>query len=159
LILPDGITCACESGQWERRPGDGGTIICCARCGTIAAIVSEGGAEHSPGVSLHEVTLTMCSLCLNGEGGQCHTPGCAFWLKAAPDIPMYLEPRANGAHAMTTTAPAGHASPHFMRHPITDDDWCQCPCDECCGHVEGLEGLDCLCGACGCHKPLDGALS
>jgi hypothetical protein len=47
----------------------------------------------------------------------------------------------------------GHAEPHFMRHPITDSDWCLCPCRECCGHVEGLEGLDCLCVACGCHKP------
>lgn len=46
-----------------------------------------------------------------------------------------------------------HASPHFMRHPITDDNWCECPCSECCGHVEGLEGLDCMCEPCGCHLP------
>jgi hypothetical protein len=48
LILPAGITCACERNQWERRPGDGGVIICCGACGTIAAIVSNGGAPCSP---------------------------------------------------------------------------------------------------------------
>lgn len=96
LTLPEGITCACERNQWERRPGDGGVIICCGDCGTIAAIVSEGGADCSPGISLHQVTLTLCSLCLNGEGGQCHTPGCALWLKAAPDIPLHLEPARTG---------------------------------------------------------------
>ena len=91
LMFPPGIDCACERNRWVRRPGDGGVIICCADCGTIAAIVSDGGAQYSPGVSLHRVTLTLCSLCLNGEGGQCHTPGCALWLKAAPDGPLYLE--------------------------------------------------------------------
>jgi hypothetical protein len=93
VLLPEGIECACERNHWERRPGDGGTIICCGDCGTIAAITTDGnGAEYSPGVSLHQVTLTLCSLCLNGEGGQCHTPGCALWLKSAPDVPLSLEP-------------------------------------------------------------------
>ena len=91
VVLPEGITCSCESNQWERRPGDGGEIVCCRACGYIAAIVSLGGAEHSQGISLHRVALTLCSLCLLGEGGQCHTPGCAFWLKAAPDIALHLE--------------------------------------------------------------------
>jgi hypothetical protein len=94
LVLPDGITCACERNQWERRPGEGAVIICCANCGTIAAIVSEGGAACSPGISLHQVRLILCSLCLNGEGGHCHTPGCAMWMKAAPDVPLCLEPAA-----------------------------------------------------------------
>lgn len=29
-------------------------------------------------------TLTICELCLDGEGGECHVPGCAFWMDDAP---------------------------------------------------------------------------
>lgn len=94
-MVPEGISCACEENKFERRPGDGGTLIVCAICGFIAAIVSNGGSEYSPGVSLHRVTLTLCSLCLNGEGGECHTPGCSFWMHAAPDIPVYVEAAAS----------------------------------------------------------------
>ena len=35
------------------------------------------------------VTLTLCSLCLNGAGGQCHTPGCALYMSAGPDLPLW----------------------------------------------------------------------
>ena len=51
------------------------------------------------------------------------------------------------------TGPAGHVGPHFMAHPITDRPWCICPCDECTGHVEGLEGMDCVCEGCTCGEP------
>lgn len=40
-------------------------------------------------IVLTEVKLTLCSLCLNGMGGQCHVPGCALWMKAAPDVPLW----------------------------------------------------------------------
>jgi hypothetical protein len=40
---------------------------------------------------LTEVTLTLCSLCLDGRGGECHTPGCALWMNRAPDIPLWHE--------------------------------------------------------------------
>ena len=33
---------------------------------------------------LHRVSLYVCALCLDGEGGECHVPGCAFWMHAAP---------------------------------------------------------------------------
>lgn len=32
------------------------------------------------------VAITLCDACLDGEGGECHTPGCALWVKAAPDV-------------------------------------------------------------------------
>lgn len=35
---------------------------------------------------LERVTLVLCSACLSGHGGECHTPGCALWLNRAPDI-------------------------------------------------------------------------
>lgn len=27
---------------------------------------------------VHEVAIHLCEPCLNGEGGECHTPGCAL---------------------------------------------------------------------------------
>jgi hypothetical protein len=37
---------------------------------------------------LNIVTLTLCDLCLDGAGGECHVPGCALWMSQAPDIPI-----------------------------------------------------------------------
>src|SRR5450755_2561648 len=37
---------------------------------------------------LRRVTLDLCVLCLNGAGGECHSPGCALWINRAPDIPV-----------------------------------------------------------------------
>lgn len=34
---------------------------------------------------LRTITLTVCNLCLAGVGGECHVPGCAFWMCPAPD--------------------------------------------------------------------------
>lgn len=28
--------------------------------------------------------VTICALCLDGVGGECHVPGCAFWMDDAP---------------------------------------------------------------------------
>jgi len=37
---------------------------------------------------VHSVRIRLCSACLGGEGGECHTPGCALWLNRAPDLPI-----------------------------------------------------------------------
>ncbi|MCU1500567.1 MAG: hypothetical protein JWM47_4520 [Acidimicrobiales bacterium] len=37
---------------------------------------------------LTSVNLTLCSRCLDGAGGECHTPGCALWMTTAPDVPL-----------------------------------------------------------------------
>jgi len=29
-----------------------------------------------------------CGLCLTGEGGECHSPGCIMFLSTAPDLPI-----------------------------------------------------------------------
>lgn len=39
-------------------------------------------------VALYRVRLTLCTLCLAGAGGQCHTPGCALWINRAPDLSL-----------------------------------------------------------------------
>lgn len=33
---------------------------------------------------LERVTAMICNLCLDGKGGECHTPGCVFWMADAP---------------------------------------------------------------------------
>jgi hypothetical protein len=35
-------------------------------------------------IPLRRVAAWVCDLCLAGEGGECHAPGCAFWLRDAP---------------------------------------------------------------------------
>jgi hypothetical protein len=37
------------------------------------------------------IRIPICELCLTGSGGQCRTPGCALYLRAAPDIPIAKE--------------------------------------------------------------------
>jgi hypothetical protein len=37
---------------------------------------------------IYEVTVNLCGRCLNGEGGECHTPGCGFFLNRAPDLAL-----------------------------------------------------------------------
>lgn len=36
--------------------------------------------------TLHEVKLTLCSACIDGEGEQCHAPGCALIRNRCPDF-------------------------------------------------------------------------
>lgn len=40
--------------------------------------------ESKPDV-LRRVIVTLCEPCLLGEGGECHTPGCALWMSRGPD--------------------------------------------------------------------------
>jgi hypothetical protein len=44
--------------------------------------------QSSDPSGLQNVSLTLCRECLEGKGGECHTPGCALWMSAAPDIPI-----------------------------------------------------------------------
>lgn len=39
-------------------------------------------------IPVRRVTLLVCELCLAGDGGECHVPGCAFWMRRAPDKPL-----------------------------------------------------------------------
>lgn len=38
--------------------------------------------------TLHTVTLTLCSLCLDGEGGECRVTGCALRITRGPDLSL-----------------------------------------------------------------------
>lgn len=39
----------------------------------------------SEDIQLVAIRVTVCSLCLSGVGGECHTPCCLFWMCPAPD--------------------------------------------------------------------------
>lgn len=52
-------------------------------------LTSRATAQQSePEIETFEVLIRLCSLCLEGAGGECHTPGCAMWLNRAPDLPL-----------------------------------------------------------------------
>lgn len=39
-------------------------------------------------ITVRAVTLQLCDPCLDGAGGECHTPGCMLWMNRAPDFPL-----------------------------------------------------------------------
>lgn len=39
---------------------------------------------------LRHVTFDICEPCIEGAGGECHAPGCAFWMMRAPETPLYF---------------------------------------------------------------------
>lgn len=41
-------------------------------------------------------TIRICSACLDGAGGECHTPGCILWINRAPDLAIREMLLANG---------------------------------------------------------------
>lgn len=46
-------------------------------------------------IILKQIVIWICEPCLNGEGKECHTPGCALWLHRV-DLPIRLA-RPNAA--------------------------------------------------------------
>jgi len=44
------------------------------------------------GADVRQVELSLCDLCLDGAGGECHTPGCALYLNRAPDLALRNSP-------------------------------------------------------------------
>lgn len=48
----------------------------CAACGKADGRVISGGDLYP---------VSVCARCVAGLGGECHTPGCAFWMMDAPD--------------------------------------------------------------------------
>lgn len=42
--------------------------------------------EAEPKLWVVTGSFTICAACLDGEGGECHTPGCIMWLNRAPDL-------------------------------------------------------------------------
>lgn len=48
----------------------------------LEAMVYDAGSE------VRHVLIYLCDDCRLGAGGQCYTPGCAFWMCTAPEDPM-----------------------------------------------------------------------
>ncbi len=56
----------------------------------LSAVGPNRGQTRAPDEpTLHEVKATVCSACLDGEGAECHTPGCVYWLHDTPAFPGY----------------------------------------------------------------------
>lgn len=91
--LADSIVNASEPR--DRTVGRGS----CPTCGVSVRVVgSDEGTMHYEPVaglsraqadeSLAPMALNVCAYCREGAGGECHTPGCAFWMNRAPDVPL-----------------------------------------------------------------------
>lgn len=48
--------------------------------------------DSEPEIPVRLVQLWLCDPCLDGKGGECHTPGCSLWMRAAPDLPVREQP-------------------------------------------------------------------
>lgn len=46
--------------------------------------------SDEPTITLREITIVICRLCLDGQGSECHTPGCALYLHRV-DLPIAPE--------------------------------------------------------------------
>lgn len=48
---------------------------------------------------LRRIEAYACEPCLSGAGGECHVPGCAFWMDDAPtgDFLAWLQHRSDDA--------------------------------------------------------------
>lgn len=42
-------------------------------------------------MKLKRVIIVLCEACLNGEGEECHTPGCAMYIHDSPGFPIAPE--------------------------------------------------------------------
>lgn len=63
-------------------------------------------------IPVRMMTIPICDLCLNGAGGECHVPGCGFFLNRAPDIPL----RSAALAAQAPHSPAvAHAMARFWK--------------------------------------------
>lgn len=76
------------------------TLIRCETCGEIrpltveCAACGEANGKIIHGDMLHPVQV--CGRCCAGLGGECHTPGCAFWVHDAPTSQLLPETDAGG---------------------------------------------------------------
>ena len=67
--------------------------------------------DRAEQVALVDVALSVCALCLAGAGGECHVPGCAFWMVAAPNRQLIEVLK----EAIPAPAPTYFVSPEFRR--------------------------------------------
>lgn len=62
--------------------------------------MSELDLDEQEFAPVHVVQLQLCDPCIDGEGDECHTPGCSLWLNRPPDIGLRDNP------SVTITTPA-----------------------------------------------------
>lgn len=42
-------------------------------------------------MKIKQIKISLCEACLNGEGEECHSPGCALFLHNSPGYPITPE--------------------------------------------------------------------
>lgn len=84
----------------------------------------------------------ICEPCLDGKGGECHTPGCVLWLNRAPDLQLRSNLEDHGCVISHAEAPTTTVSKEAKGLFAVRSQWCSrwCPtCEEMLGrpHREG----------------------
>lgn len=73
--------------------------------------VTQTEPDMSDAPQLELVAVMICSWCLDGRGGECHTPGCLYWMQDAP-----LVPQREAVIALTVQVPMSHMDEAAWRH-------------------------------------------
>lgn len=77
--------------------------------------MSELDLDEQEFAPVHVVQLQLCDPCIDGEGDECHTPGCSLWLNRPPDIGLRDNPSvtiAAAAEPQPAPAPAAAMAEH-----------------------------------------------
>jgi hypothetical protein len=77
---------------WEKCPGPMAPLTVSTRPRPAATL--EGDPRMSD-PRLNLVKLVLCDPCLDGKGGECHSPGCCLFLNRAPDLSLRGDPRVH----------------------------------------------------------------
>jgi predicted HAD superfamily Cof-like phosphohydrolase len=71
---------------------------------------------------LRKLEIHVCENCIARKPGECHMPGCFYWLHGVEDVPTYLD--AYAAHGLAEMLAEFHeaAGQPFGHGDITDED-------------------------------------
>ncbi len=74
-------------------------------------------------IDVQEYVIWLCDLCVKGAGGECHVPGCAMWMKSAPDVPLTLA-RVDTSHEIHVDVCPDCGEPAHAHH-LDPPPFCQ----------------------------------
>ena len=74
---------------------------------------------------VRRVIVNLCEMCLNGAGGECHTPGCVLWLNRGPDLALHPEliedAGDEAAELVTLRAELARVRERALKHLVADE--------------------------------------
>lgn len=84
-VDPDEIPDGFEDWWLEAEPDE---LNDARRFWRVEFDTSEAITREPEVAPVRTVQIRLCDHCLDGAGGECHTPGCALWMNRAPDVSL-----------------------------------------------------------------------